>query len=172
MESAAPGRHETPEERADRNWVDLMQEVRVAQTGVQLLAGFLVTLPFQRRFGELDDFQRGVYVALLGLALTTVAVMIAPVAIHRRSFGQRAKPRTVRAGHLLIRSALLLVILLLSGIFFFVLDVLLDRTVALGAAAGGLVLLTGLLVVLPRWVASGPSVQQWASRGSNPEPAD
>ena len=53
------GRHETPDERADRNWNELLQELRVSQTGVQLLAGFLVTLPFQSRFAELDSFQRG-----------------------------------------------------------------------------------------------------------------
>src|SRR5690554_5679999 len=95
------GRDETPEERADRNWIDLMQELRVSQTAVQLLAGFLVTLPYQARFGRLDDFQRGVYVVLLGLALTTVAVMLAPVAIHRQAFGQQVKPRTVQMGHVL-----------------------------------------------------------------------
>ena len=65
-------RDETAQERADRNWAELLQELRVSQTGVQLLAGFLATLPFQARFTELDAFQQGWYVGLLGLAFGTV----------------------------------------------------------------------------------------------------
>ena len=79
-------RDETPQERADRNWNDILQELRVSQTGVQLLAGFLATLPFQSRFSELDTFQRGWYVGLLCLAFATVSVLLAPVAIHRHVF--------------------------------------------------------------------------------------
>ena len=90
-------RDETPQERADRNWNDLLQELRVSQTGVQLLAGFLATLPFQSRFETLDGFQRGWYVGLLALALGTVAVMLAPVAIHRRVFQEDSKPELVQA---------------------------------------------------------------------------
>ena len=70
---ADDARDETPQERADRNWNELLQELRVSQTGVQVLAGFLVTLPFQSRFEELDSFQRAWYVGLLALAFATVA---------------------------------------------------------------------------------------------------
>ena len=89
------GRRETPEERADRNWLDLLQELRVSQTGVQLLAGFLVTLPFQSRFTDLDSFQQRWYVGLVGLAFVTVGVTLSPVAIHRRLFreGEQARAR-------------------------------------------------------------------------------
>ena len=55
---AGSGRNETREEQLDRNWMELLQELRVLQTGVQILAGFLLTLPFQSRFETLDDFQR------------------------------------------------------------------------------------------------------------------
>ena len=64
-------RHETPTERLDRNWGDLLQELRVVQTGVQLLTGFLLTLPFQQRFSTLSDAERGVY--LFAVAASVIA---------------------------------------------------------------------------------------------------
>ncbi|HET6268718.1 MAG TPA: DUF6328 family protein, partial [Arthrobacter sp.] len=60
-EPRVEGRNETFEERLDRNWMELLQELRVLQTGVQLVAGFLLTLPFQARFETLDDYQTGLY---------------------------------------------------------------------------------------------------------------
>ena len=145
-------RDETPEERADRNWLDLLQELRVSQTGVQLLAGFLATLPFQSRFDELDAFQRGWFVGLLALAFTTVGVTLAPVAIHRHVFQQNAKPELVRAGHRLTSIALALIGVLLGGILFLVVDVVYDRRAAAAGAVGSVVVLSGLLLVLPRRV--------------------
>jgi hypothetical protein len=146
-------RDETPEERADRNWNDLLQELRVSQTGVQLLAGFLATLPFQSRFAELDGFQRGWYVALLALAFSTVGVTLAPVAIHRRVFLDGAKEELVRAGHRLTAAALAMIGVLLGGIVLLVVDMVYDRTAAAVAAVASLVVLAGLLVVLPARVA-------------------
>ena len=146
-------RDETPEERADRNWSDLLQELRVSQTGVQLLAGFLATLPFQSRFDELDGFQRGWYVGLLALAFATVGVTLAPVAIHRRVFREGAKEELVRAGHRLTATALAMIGVLLGGIVLLVVDMVYDRTAAAGAAVASVVVLVGLLVVLPARVA-------------------
>lgn len=146
-------RKETPKERADRNWNELLQELRVSQTGVQLLAGFLATLPFQSRFDELDSFQRGWYVGLLCLAFATVAVTLAPVAIHRHVFQQNAKPELVEAGHRLTTAALALIGMLLGGILFLVVDMVYDRTAAAGGAVASVVVLSVLLVVLPRVVA-------------------
>lgn len=145
-------RDETPQERADRNWNELLQELRVSQTGVQLLAGFLATLPFQDRFNELDSFQRGWYVGLLGLAFATVAVMLAPVAIHRHVFQQNAKPELVQAGHRLTMAALALIGMLLGGILFLVVDMVYDRTAAAWGAVASVLVLSVLLVVLPRAV--------------------
>ena len=150
---ASDDRDETPEERADRNWNELLQELRVSQTGVQLLAGFLATLPFQSGFDKLDAFQRGWYVGLLGLAFTTVAVTLAPVAIHRRVFQEGAKPDLVRAGHRLTMIALALIGVLLGGILFLVVDVLYDRWAAAASAVVSVVVLVALLVVLPARVA-------------------
>jgi len=146
-------REETPDERADRNWNELLQELRVSQTGVQLLAGFLVTLPFQEQFEDLDSFQRAWYVGLLALALTTVGVMLSPVAIHRRVFQEGAKAELVRAGHRLTVVALGLIGVLLGGIAFLVVDMVYDRTAAAGGAVVAVVVLAGLLVGLPSRVA-------------------
>ncbi|MCW2737987.1 DUF6328 family protein [Nocardioides sp.] len=146
-------RDETPEERADRNWNDLLQELRVSQTGVQLLAGFLATLPFQSRFTDLDAFQRAWYVGLLGLAFVTVGVTLAPVAIHRRVFRDGVKEELVQAGHRLTSAALMMIGVLLGGITFLVVDVVYDRAAAVGAAVASVVVLAGLLVVLPARVA-------------------
>lgn len=147
-------RDETPQERADRNWNELLQELRVSQTGVQVLAGFLVTLPFQSRFEELDAFQRAWYVGLLALAFATVAVMLAPVAIHRRVFRSDAKPELVQAGHRLTSVALVMIAVLMGGIFFLVVDMVFDRVAAAAGTVGSVVVLAGLLLVLPRRVAS------------------
>lgn len=146
-------REETEDERADRNWNELLQELRVSQTGVQLLAGFLLTLPFQSRFGDLDSFQRAWYVALLALALSTVGVMLSPVAIHRRVFQDGAKPELVRAGHRLTMVALGLIGVLLGGIAFLVVDMVYDRMAAAAGAVVSFVVLAGLLVLLPARVA-------------------
>jgi Family of unknown function (DUF6328) len=149
-----PQRDETEAERADRNWNELLQELRVSQTGVQLLAGFLVTLPFQQRFDELDTFQRSLYVGLLLLAVVTVGVMMAPVALHRHLFQGQAKKELVSAGHKLTRVALLLIPVLLTGIVFLVVDVVVDRTVASLLAAGIALVMVALLVVVPAVAAS------------------
>ena len=154
QERRDPERDETEAERADRNWNELLQELRVSQTGVQLLAGFLVTLPFQDAFEDLDGFQRDLYVALLLLAVVTVGVMMAPVALHRRLFQGQAKKELVTAAHRFTRVALLLIPVLLAGIVFLVVDVVVDRTVASFLAGGIAVVMLALLVVVPAVVAS------------------
>jgi hypothetical protein len=91
-------RHESHAERLDRNWVELIQELRVAQTGVQVLAGFLLTLPFSSRFGHIGDGHRLTYLVAFSLAVVTVGLMTAPVALHRFLFGRHEKDVLVRAG--------------------------------------------------------------------------
>ena len=88
-------RDETEAERLDRNWNDMLQELRVVQTGVQLLSGFLLTLPFTERFGDLDAWQERVYLALVLTAGLAIGTTLTPIMIHRRVFGQRVKDRVV-----------------------------------------------------------------------------
>ena len=92
-------RHESEKQRWDRNFGDLLQELRVAQTGVQILFAFLLTLPFSSGFPNVTDFQKDTYtVALISAAFAT-AMIISPVAFHRALFRQGRKPELVRYAH-------------------------------------------------------------------------
>jgi hypothetical protein len=150
------GRDETEEERVDRKFGDLLQELRVMQTGAQLTAGFLLTLPFQARFSELDRFQEGLYLALVLLAALTTAFLLAPVAVHRRLSGEHVKERVVVAAHRLVYCALAAVALLVAGMVTFIVDVVVDRTWAAVAGGSMAVVLVLVLVVLPARLQDHP----------------
>jgi len=143
------GRNETPAERADRKWGDLLQELRVMQTGAQLIAGFLLTLPFQSSFSNLDEYQRDFYLALVVLAGLTTAVVMSPVAIHRRLTGLHIKDRLVTAAWGIMAAALACVALLVIGITTFIFDVVLDRTWSLAVGGAMTLILAVLLVLVP-----------------------
>ena len=89
------GRHETELERSDRNLVELLQEVRVVQTGVQILFGFLLTVAFQPKFEKLSSFQKAVYLGTLVSAATTLIMLTAPSSWHRILFRQGDKEHLV-----------------------------------------------------------------------------
>ena len=143
--TGSTGRNETREERLDRNWAELLQELRVLQTGVQILAGFLLTLPFQQRFEDLDDFQVGLYLANVVVATLTTAFILLPVSVHRRLFRQRLKETLVSSADSITKIALAGVAILSVGTAALVFDVTAGRTA--GLAAGG-VLMAILLVLL------------------------
>ncbi|MBK0372458.1 hypothetical protein I3215_06005 [Streptomyces sp. RB110-1] len=94
-ETRGRGRDETQEERADRQWSELLQELRVAQTGVQILFGFLLAVVFQSRFEDLGHVDRDIYVVTVMLGSATAAALIGPVSYHRLLTGRRMKPQTV-----------------------------------------------------------------------------
>jgi hypothetical protein len=142
---AGSGRNETREEQLDRNWMELLQELRVLQTGVQILAGFLLTLPFQQRFKELDDFQIGLYLVNVALAALTTAFILLPVSVHRRLFRRRLKETLVSSADNITKIALGGVAALSVGTAALVYDVTAGRTAGLTA---GLVLLAVLAVLL------------------------
>ncbi len=96
MRTTDDHRNESPQQRDDRNLMELLQELRVAGLGVQVLFGFLLSLPFTNRFIKLSPAQRGLYVADLLLAALSTALLLAPVAYHRLVFRQNLKERLVR----------------------------------------------------------------------------
>lgn len=145
-------RDETADEKADRKWDDMLQELRVMQTGAQLTAGFLLTLPFQQRFGDLTDVQRTAYLVLVILAAAITALVLAPVAIHRRLSGQHIKDRLVEASGRIMNVVLFCLALLVAGIVTFVFDVVTSGVGALLAGGGVGLLLVAMLVVVPRLV--------------------
>lgn len=148
------GRDETEEERLDRKWNDLLQELRVMQTGAQLTAGFLLTLPFQSLFWKLDDFDQGLYLTLVVLAGLTTALVMGPIAIHRRLSGQHVKERLVDAAHHLVHGVLTCIGLLVTGMVLLIFDVVVGRPWAFVAAAAMAAVLVTLLLLYPRWLVN------------------
>lgn len=154
--SGGTGRDETEDERLDRKWGDLLQELRVMQTGAQLTAGFLLTLPFQSSFGDLDRFQIGVYLALVLLAALTTALVMSPIAVHRRLSGQHVKERLVVTAHRLVLGVLTTISLLVVGMTVFIFDVVVGRTSALLFGGGVAAVVVLLVVLLPFRLVEDP----------------
>ena len=122
-----PSRNETEHERLDRNWNELLQELRVTQTGIQILTGFLLTLPFQQRFVELDEFQRNVFLVTVSLSAAATGMIIAPVSFHRVVFRKQEKPLLVRASDIFARAGLILLALAVSCVALLIFDVVVGR---------------------------------------------
>jgi predicted neutral ceramidase superfamily lipid hydrolase len=143
------GRHETPEERLDRNWDELLQELRVVQTGVQILAGFLLTLPFQQRFTEVEDVDRRVYLVAFCLTVVATAFLVAPVASHRLLFRRREKATLVAIAHACARIGLVALALAVSTVVFVIFDVVTGTRWAVVATGAGILLFLVNWLLLP-----------------------
>ena len=143
------GRNESVNQQMDRNWNELVQELRVLQTGVQILAGFLLTIPFQERFKTLDDYQIRLYLANVVLAALTTAVILLPVSVHRRLFRKQLKKTLVSSADRIAKVARAGVALLSTGTASLVFDVAVGRNAGLIAGAGVLAAMILLLVVVP-----------------------
>jgi O-antigen/teichoic acid export membrane protein len=142
-------RDETPLERWDRNFTELLQELRVAQTGVQILFAFLLTLPFSARFQVIGGLDKAVYAVTLFAAATASALLIAPVSYHRRVFRKGRKAQLVRIASNLAQAGLLALLVAIVGAVFLVLDVVAGLGWAAGLTAAVAVLYIGLWYVLP-----------------------
>jgi hypothetical protein len=141
---------ETPDQRADRNFDELLQELRVAQTGVQILFAFLLTIPFQQRFTQaVGTDLRWVYLGTLFSTATATALLIAPVSHHRILFRQGRKPYIVDASDKLAKAGLFfLAVSVLGSVFLVVSVVSAERTAGwIVAALAVLFLITW--VVMP-----------------------
>jgi hypothetical protein len=123
QEQARAERSETPTEQLDRNWGELLQELRVGQTGVQLLTGFLLSLPFQQRFTTLTDVQIGVYLAVVSLSLVATGLLLAPVSIHRLVFRQHERRELVHVANILAIAGLGALGLAITGVALLIFDV-------------------------------------------------
>ncbi|GHF06269.1 DUF6328 family protein [Streptomyces morookaense] len=145
------GRRESPEERADRRWGELLQEVRVAQTGVQILFGFLLTVAFTPRFASLDDADRLIYVVTVALGAATTGALVGPVSFHRIVSGRRLKPQTVTWASRLTLAGVVLLLATVVSVLLLILRVALHNS-AVPWLVGGLI---GWLVLcwfgLPCW---------------------
>lgn len=133
----------------DRNWNELLQELRVAQTGTQILTGFLLTLPFTNRFAGLDDRQRNLYLAVLLGSVVATGLNVAPVAYHRILFRRHRRRWLVAAANAVARAALVMLALDSAAVVLLVFDVVVDDGTAVWAASGVLVFLLLLWGVVP-----------------------
>ena len=128
---ADDGRRETEAERLDRNYAELLQELRVTQTGLQILFAYLLTLAFTQRFGQITSFQRATYVITLLFAAGAAALFIAPVALHRLIFRQLQTAHLVFTTDRLASAGLAFLLVALVGAILLILDVTLGRGPAL-----------------------------------------
>ncbi len=158
------GRRETPLERLDRNWNELLQELRVTQTGIQILTGFLLTVPFQSRFADLTGEQVTVYLVLVVLAAFTTGLMVAPVSLHRWLFRKHAKSTLVAGADRFMRAALISFSVVVSGVVLLVFDVVVSRQAALVAAGALLTFLVIAWFVLPIGMSRRVSRREPAGR--------
>ena len=144
------GRHETEAERIDRNLAELLQELRVAGLGVQVLFGFLLAMPFSNRFDSLDPEQRRLYVAVLLFAALATALLTAPVAYHRIVFRRHQKRDLLRVANVMALAGLVAVAVAISGAVLLVVSVVYDGLVAalIAAAVAGMYFV--LWFVVPR----------------------
>ena len=143
------GRNETQTERLDRNWSELVQELRVTQTGTQILTGFLLTLAFQSRFGKLDQVQVDIYLVLVILAGLTTALGLTPVAMHRALFRKRAMAQLVATGNILLKLTLACVGLILTGTTLFIFAVVVSTRAGIIAGMVTLVATVVLWIFVP-----------------------
>ncbi len=163
-------RQESELQRLDRNFNELLQELRVAQTGVQILFAFLLTLAFTQRFGEVTGFQGGLYYGTLVAAALATSLLIAPVSLHRLLFRRHQKGRVVIAANRLAVGGLVALWLALVGVLWFITDVLYGHVPGAAAAVVSALWFGALWFAMPLvWIG-----QRRPSRElpEEPEPAD
>lgn len=140
-------RRELPGERLDRHWNEILQELRVAQTGVQILTGFLLTVPFQSRFPELTDGERLWFLIVVVGACATTVTMLSPVLLHRTLFRKQLRDVLVRVADVMLQISFGLLAIVVTGAVGLVVEI--GRGPAIPVMAGMLVLLIALWIVLP-----------------------
>jgi len=143
------GPDEGPEERITRNWNELLQELRVLQTGVQILTGFLLTVPFSPRFPDLADHQQAIYLVVLLGSVVTTSLILAPVSFHRTLFRKRQRPWLVKASHICARAGLVGVAIVSALVVLLVFDVVVSFGAGVIASVAVLVLFVSLWAGLP-----------------------
>ncbi|MCC8451013.1 DUF6328 family protein [Streptomyces rochei] len=143
---------ETPRERVNRRWNEMMQETRVAQTGVQILFGFLLSVAFTPLFHDLGTFDHAVYVVTVISGATATACLIAPVSIHRFLSGQRMKDEMVEVAHRLMMCGMLLMAVTIGCTLLLILHVVVPGFMAKLLVGGVMVWFALAWYALPLWL--------------------
>jgi high-affinity Fe2+/Pb2+ permease len=145
----AAGRDETGAQQLDRNYGELLQELRVAQVGVQILFASLLTVVFTERFTAISPSQRATYVVTLLAAACATALLVGPVAFHRIVFRHNQKDDLVRVSHRMALAGLACLSVALVGVVLFILEQVLGQPAAFWYSAGVAVVFLLLWLVLP-----------------------
>ncbi|WP_433376526.1 DUF6328 family protein [Actinoplanes sp. CA-142083] len=168
--------NETEKHRWDRNFNDLLQELRVAQTGIQILFAFLLTLPFTNGFPRANQFQEDVYVVALLSAASSTAMIIAPVAFHRALFRQGRKPELVRYAHRMAGGGLAFLLISMVSSVLLVTDFILSRRIALILAGVAAFWFVALWVAFPfyrhNWIDEDDEEEDEELNGDDPRRSD
>jgi hypothetical protein len=169
-------RDETDKHRWDRNFADLLQELRVTQTGVQVLFAFLLTIPFSNGFPKTTAFQKDVYLVALLSAAAAAAMIIAPVAFHRALFRQGRKPELVRNAHQMATGGLAFLLISMVSSVLLITDYMFawPMAVVLTAATGLFFLSLWAAYPLYRhnWIDEDEEEEDEEASGDDPMPTD
>ncbi|HWA53347.1 MAG TPA: DUF6328 family protein [Solirubrobacterales bacterium] len=150
MEERPSGRDESESERLDRNLSELLQELRVALPGVQVLFAFLLAVPFQQNFTKIDGFEKGVYFFTLLCTALSAILLIAPSPYHRFTFHFQQKRELIRLANRSTIAGLTFLALAMTGAIVLITDVLFTSTVITAiAGAGAFTAFAVLWYVLP-----------------------
>jgi hypothetical protein len=149
MTDRPSGREESEAERLDRNLGELLQELRVALPGVQVLFAFLLAVPFQQNFSKITGFQKGVYFATLLLTALSAALLIAPSAYHRITFRYQQKHRLVFISNRLAIAGLTALALAMTCAIMLITDILFGTAATVVTVAAALTMFVVLWAVLP-----------------------
>jgi hypothetical protein len=148
-EAEVAERNETDLERLDRNLVELLQEVRVVQTGVQVLFAFLLTVPFSARYDAISGFERGAYFTALVGATAASILLIAPTAVHRILFRLGQKAYMVDVSNRLALGGLVSTAVAMIAVMLLVCDVIFGTTAAIAIAAATTAAFAGVWAAIP-----------------------
>jgi cation transport ATPase len=137
MADRPSGREESEGERLDRNLAELLQELRVALPGVQVLFAFLLAVPFQQGFKDITAFQEKAYFVTLLLTAISAALLISPTSYHRMTFRRRQKKHLISVANRLAIAGIACLALAMTGAITLITDVLFGTaaTIFFGAAA-------------------------------------
>jgi hypothetical protein len=145
-------RRESEAEKLDRNWAELVQELRVIGTGVQILFAFLLSIAFQARFASTTGFQRDDYLATLSLSGVAATIFIAPVAVHRLLFRFRVKDEVVNITNALALCGLVSLSLAMIGAILLISDWVAGGLGAAICTSGASVALVTAWFAFPLWL--------------------
>jgi dipeptide/tripeptide permease len=144
------GRAESDAERSDRNWTDILQELRVTQTGTQIISGFLLTVAFQQRFTSLPQYELVIYGVLVALAAVSTFLGLSAVSLHRTQFRRHDKSQVVSVASRLLAITVWVVAILAAGVVLFIFDFVFTLAAGLIAAVLALVAILVFIVLIPR----------------------